>query len=58
MDSHLKQLQKQVAKEEKQEDKLVKTALKDLSHAHQAQSKAQKVLGLFPYLHPMIDGLH
>jgi len=53
MDSHsssasLKQLQKQVAKEEKQEDKLVKIALKDLSHAHKAQSRAQKVLDLFP----------
>lgn len=52
MDSHsssasLKQLQKHVVKEEKQEDKLVKHALKDLSHAHKVQIKAQKVLGLF-----------
>lgn len=48
MDSHsssasLKQLQKQVAKEEKHEDKLVKQSLKDLSQAHKAQTRVQKV---------------
>jgi hypothetical protein len=45
-------LKKQLAKEEKHEDKCVKTALNDLSHAQKLQSEAEKVSGPF---HPPDD---